>query len=51
MLSVLANSPPNKTKGIVKAGAIAVAAVKLGDIAEIKRPIPREVLAVRNITR
>ena len=51
MLSVLANSPPNRMKGIVKAGAIDVAAVKLGDIAETKRPIPREVLAVRNITR
>ena len=51
MLSVLANSPPKRIKGIVKAGAIDVAAVKLGDIAEIKRPIPRETLAVRNITR
>ena len=51
MLSVLANIPPNRMKGIVKAGAIVVAVGILGDIAEIKRPIPREVLAMRNITR
>ena len=51
MLSVLANKPPKRTKGIVKAGAIVVAAVMLGDIAEIKRPIPREVFATRNITK
>ena len=51
MLSVFANCPPNKMKGIVKTGAIDVAVVRLGDIAEISRPIPSEVLAVKNIMK
>ena len=43
--SVFATNPPNRMLGIVKRGAMAVAEFTLGDIAEIKRPMPNEVLA------
>ena len=40
MVSVLAMKPPNRTIGMVKAGAIEVAVTILGAMHEIKRPIP-----------
>lgn len=44
--SVFAMNPPNRIIGIVKRGAMAVAEFTLGVMAEIKRPMPIEVLAV-----
>ena len=43
--------PPNKMKGRVKAGAIELAVVILSEKADIKRPTPSEMFAVRKLTR
>ena len=51
ILSTLANIPPNKMKGRVKAGAIELAVVILSEKAEMKSPTPSEMFAVRKLTR